>query len=384
LAALGAYPELSAGLPADFCFPNRLEDVLILTAAIRTNPRDARAPYYLGNFWYAHRRHEEAIAAWEQARALDDRFPTVHRNLGLAYYNKLKQPQLALLSLETAFELNPSDGRVLFELDQLYRRVNRPPAERLAFLEQHEHLVAQRDDLTFELINLLNLLHRPQDALDLLMRRNFHPWEGGEGKVTRQYVITLVELGRQCIKRGAWAKAIQYLSDAQIYPLNLGEGKLAGALENNIHYYLGIAYQGLGEPDRAKEWFLRATEGSSQPGSAMFYNDQPPDMIFYQGLAHQLLGHVEAAEAIFQKLVAYGQKHMNDEVEIDYFAISLPDFLVFEEDLNVRNTIHCHYMIALGKLGLGEEATAQSHFEYVLNLENSHLGAVLHEGLIIQ
>jgi tetratricopeptide (TPR) repeat protein len=338
----------------------------------------------LGNFWYAHRRYTEAIATWEQARALDDQFPTVHRNLGLAYFNKLSLPQLATKSLERAFVLNPSDARVLFELDQLYKKLNRLPAERLAFLEQHEDLVEQRDDLTIERINLLNLLHRPEDAIELLMKRNFHPWEGGEGKVTRQYVLSLVEIARKCIERGEFETAINYLQEAQTYPPNLGEGKLFGAQENNIFYYLACAYQGQGKTARARAWYERATLGSSEPTSAIFYNDQPPDMIFYQGLAQQKLGETDAGQAIFQKMVDYGRSHMNDDIKIDYFAISLPNFLVFEEDLNQRNQIHCHYMIALGYLGLRKFATAQIHFDKVLQLDANHLDAVLHRQLLRQ
>ena len=339
----------AAELQPDYCFPNRLEDVLSLNAAMRMNPNDARAPYYLGNFWYAHRRYEEAIAAWERAGSLDEHFPTVHRNLGLAYYNKLSKPQRALQSMESAFALDKTDARVLFELDQLYKKMNHEPAARLAFLEQHLHLVVKRDDLTIERITLLNLLYRPQEALDLLMARSFHPWEGGEGKVTRQYVTCLVELARQHIEHGDYESAVHYLEQAQVYPPNLGEGKLFGAQENDVFYYLGRAYEGMGEPDRAKEWFERAADGPSEPTSAMFYNDQPPDMIFYQGLARSELGQTAEAREIFLKLVDYGQVHMEDEVKIDYFAISLPDFLVFDENLNERNQIHCHYMVALGK-----------------------------------
>ena len=47
---------------------------------------------------------------------------------------------------------------------------------------------------------------------------------------------------------------------------------------------------------------------------------------------------------------------------MDYFAVSLPDFLVFEDDLDRRNRIHCHYMMALGYLGLGERGQAETHF----------------------
>jgi tetratricopeptide (TPR) repeat protein len=379
--ALQAFRE-AAMLPPDYCFPHRLEDVLSLEAAIRLNPSDARAPYYLGNFWYAHQRYDEAIACWEQARALDDRFPTVHRNLGLAYYNKLHDPQRTLQSLQAAFALNRSDARVLFELDQFYKKLNRPPMERLETLEQHAELVEQRDDLTIERITLLNLLGRPEEAFRLLTSRHFHPWEGGEGQVTSQYVSSLVEIARRLIRQGDYAEAMQRLEQAQTYPPNLGEGKLYGAQENNIFYYLGCAYEGCGAIDRAGEYFARSATGLREPTSAMYYNDQPPDMIFYQGLARQRLGQADAARAIFQKLVDYGQAHIDDQVQMDYFAVSLPDFLVFDEDLSQRNRIHCHYMIALGYTGLGDQVRAEDHYAEVLGLDAAHLGAALHRQLL--
>lgn len=372
----------AAALSSDYCFPNRLEDVLILTCAIQVNPADAKAPYYLGNFWYAHRRYEEAIAAWEQSRELDDQFPTVQRNLGLAYYNKLGDADRAVDSLETAFSLNTNDARVLFELDQLYRKLNRPAVERLAFLEQHEALVVQRDDLTVERVTLLNLLHRPEEALQILLNRTFHPWEGGEGKVIRQYVTSLVEMARGCIEKGEWETAVSHLQSAQIYPVNLGEGKLHGAQENNIFYYLGCAYEGLGDAEKAGTCFSQAATGLSEPTSAMFYNDQPPDMIFYQGMARLKLGETAVSHAIFQKLIEYGEAHLNDAVHIDYFAISLPNFLVFDEDLDERNQIHCHYMMALGYTSLRETTSALAHYDAVLQMDVSHLDTILHRQLI--
>ncbi|MFT5195039.1 MAG: tetratricopeptide (TPR) repeat protein [Cellvibrionaceae bacterium] len=383
--AVQAFKSAAACQP-DYCFPNRLEDVLSLSAAMRQNPTDSRAPYYLGNFWYAHRRYTEAIECWEQARDLDALFPTVHRNLGLAYFNKRNDAVQALQSLETAFELNPADARVLFELDQLYKKLNRAPHKRLAFLEQHLPLVNQRDDLTIERITLLNLLHKPEEAFDILCKRNFHPWEGGEGRVTGQYVTSLVEMARRFIAKGEHLRAIEKLQQAQSYPHNLGEGKLYGAQENNIFYYLGVAHAGLNEQGQAQGYFAQAAVGLSEPSSAVFYNDQPPDMIFYQGLARQKLGQQSEATELFEKLIAYGRNHIHDDVSIDYFAVSLPNFMVFDEDLNLQNQLHCHYMMALGSTGLAtglfNEDTAASHYTKILNLNAYHLGAVLHQSLL--
>lgn len=381
-AAEQAFAKAQAQKP-DYCFPNRLETVPALEAAQRVNPNDPRAPFYLGNFWYAHRRSEEAIAAWERARELDDSLATVHRNLGLAYFNKLKDAQKAHASYQRAFACDPSDARVFFELDQLDKKLNRGLQERLSNLEAHLDLVEQRDDLFIERVNLYNLLGRHEEALQLLMGRKFHPWEGGEGKASGQYIASLVQLAKQAIEQGQFEKAIELLERAQVYPHNLGEGKLAGAQENHIFYYLGRAYEGLGQQEQARHFFQRATVGQSEPTSAMYYNDQPPDMIFYQGLAHRALGNEAAAEAVFNKLVAYGQQHYDDDVKIDYFAVSLPDFLVFEGDLNQHNKIHCDYMQGLGYLGLGDKQRAEAHFNKALAADANHLGATLHRRLLV-
>src|SRR5690606_13351150 len=83
-----AYFQSASSLPPDFAFPNKLEDVLTFQKAIELNPTDAKALYYLGNFWFDKRQYEEAIECWEQSVRIADHFPTVHRNLSLAYYNK--------------------------------------------------------------------------------------------------------------------------------------------------------------------------------------------------------------------------------------------------------------------------------------------------------
>jgi tetratricopeptide (TPR) repeat protein len=374
----------ASALPPDYSFPNRLEEVLILGAACRVQPQDARAFYYLGNFWYAHRRYEQAVSAWETACRLDPTFPTVQRNLGLAYFNKRKQPLEALAAYQRAFELNPADAKVFFEYDQLLKRLNKAPEERLALLEGCFSLVQQRDDLTIEYILLLNLLGRVEQAFDILMKRSFHPWEGGEGKVTGQYKVCLVEKAKRYLVEGQNRLAVSVLEQAQVYPENLGEGKLAGAQENQIFYYLGCAFEALGDSVQARNYFERAAQGLSEPVSALYYNDQPPDTIFYQGLAQKKLGQTEQARSTFSKLVSFGETHLHDRVKMDYFAVSLPDFMVFDVDLDERNRLHCHYMIGLGALGLGELEKARQHFEAALVLDRYHLGASLHLKLAVE
>ncbi len=374
--------QSAAAMPPDYCFPHRVESVLALEAAMGREPSDARAPYYLGNFWYAHHRYDEAITCWERAAQLDPDFPTAQRNLGLAYMNKRGDAAAAKAAYERAFALNPSDSRVLFELDQLDKQLGRDPAERFARLEQHVDLVDSRDDLTVEWALLHNVLGRPDEALDILMRHTFHPWEGGEGKVAAQYVASHVEIARRALLESQYETAIGHLEQALVYPPHLGEGKLAGAHDNHVYYFLGEAYRRSGDDERANSYFEKATLGSLEPTSPMYYNDQPPEMIFYQGMARRALGRalgrLDDADAIFRSLVSYGRDHMDDDVQMDYFAVSLPDFLVFDTDLRERNRLHCHFMIGLGLLGQGDQAEAQREFDAVLARQPDHLGAVVH------
>jgi hypothetical protein len=98
----------------------------------------------------------------------------------------------------------------------------------------------------------------------------------------------------------------------------------------------------------------------------------------YQALAWRKLGEPAKADTIFKKFIAFGEQHMNDQIRIDYFAVSLPDMLVFDIDLNRRNKIHCMYLVALGHLGLGNETKALTLLQDVLTMEINHQGAATH------
>ncbi|WP_315821381.1 hypothetical protein [Paraflavitalea speifideaquila] len=194
------------------------------------------------------------------------------------------------MAFEKAFACDELDARVLFELDQLHKRFNKQPADRLSYLQQYEHLVAERDDLYTEYVLLHALTGQYASAQQLLAARNFHPWEGGEGKTSRLHIFIHVELARQAIQESKWEEALTWLQQAQQYPDGLGEGKLYGAQENDIHYWMGVVYTALHQSEKALEYFTRASVGLEVPAQAFFYNDQQPDKIFYQGMALMKLG----------------------------------------------------------------------------------------------
>jgi len=371
--------EKAANHAPEFCFPNRLEAILALNCAQTVNPTDAKAPYYLGNLWYDKRQYQEAIACWEKSAEIDDKFPTVLRNLSLAYFNKLNQVAKAVEFLEKAFALDTTDARILMELDQLYKRICRPHAERLAFLDKYFNLVEQRDDVYLEYATLCNQVGNYSKAIELIDKRIFHPWEGGEGKVPAQYQLARVELAKIAIKEKEFLKAISLLEQCLEYPHNLGEGKLHGAQENDFNYWLGCAHEGLGEMEKATAYWEMAKDGNTEPAAAIFYNDQKPDKIFYQGLALLKLGRVDEANSRFDKLIAFGEKHLEEQIKLDYFAVSLPDLLIWDDDLTFRNKIHCLYMLGLGYLGYGNTEKAKLYLQKAAEMDVNHQGVQVHK-----
>lgn len=357
------YLQKAAEIPTDYCFPNRLEDAYMFQALRMIPFTDARAPYYQGCLYYDKRQYDLAIDNWEYAAKLDPTFPTVWRNLALARFNKQNRQDEAVELMEKAFHLDESDSRILMELDQLYKRLHRPHQERLDFLQKYPGLIAQRDDLVLEEITLLNQLGRYEEAMQKLDAHQFHPWEGGEGKVSAQYQICRVEIAKQLLKDDPQSdRAKRLLEECLVYPPHLGEGKLYGAQDNDILYFLGRYEEG--------------TVGPTEPAAAMYYNDAKPDKIFYAGLCYRALGQEDKARSLFNKLINFGKQHVFEKQVMDYFAVSLPDLLIWEDSLDVKNEIHCKYMLALGYYGMGDKDKALKYLAEVKALDNNHQGYV--------
>lgn len=370
----------------NFCFPNRLEAILALDFAKTQNPSDAHPYYFLGNLYYDKRQYDLAQENWERAAELNPEFPTVWRNLALVYANKRGELERAKECMERAFHLDESDSRILMELDQLYKRMQHAHQQRLDNLQKYPALIAERDDLVLEEITLLNQLHRYEEAKAKLDAHIFHPWEGGEGKVSGQYQLSRLEMAKQLIESQELSqdseseagssndlqKAVQLLEECLVFPHSLGEGKLYGAQDNDFYYYMGVALSKLGKEQEAKEAWQHGTVGPTEPAAALYYNDAKPEKIYYAALCHRALGQEKQALSLFHKLVTYGEQHLFDKVRMDYFAVSLPDLLIWEDSLDVKNQIHCKFLLALGNRGLGNDALSEKYANEVRQLDINH------------
>lgn len=362
--------QKAAALPPDYCFPARLEEIAILEAAMRANPRDARAPYYLGNLFYDRRRHDEAIQLWERSARLNPNFSVVWRNLGIGYFNIRQQPGKARAAYDRAFKANPADARLLYERDQLWKRLGEKPEKRLRTLTKRLNLVQQRDDLSVELCALYNQTNRHDQASTLVASRQFQPWEGGEGGPLGQHVRAQLALGRAALANQDFTKARAHFEHALTSPRNLSEARHLLANQSNLHYWLGCALAGLGDVQAARQhWDTAANfKGDFQEMSVRAFSE----MTYYSALARAKLGQDLKAKRLFRDLLTYAQKLQRAPAKIDYFATSLPTMLLFDDDLQFRQKTTALFLQAQALLGLGKTAPARSLLKSVLQRDPNH------------
>ena len=348
-----AYARKAEQLPTDFCFPSRPEEFPILEYAVSILGAAPKAHYYLGEFLYDKKQYEAAILHWQAAVREQPDLAPAHRNLSIAYYNHGVR-KLAFGEIAEAVRLEPENSRFLLEQDQLMDRLDRPVKERLAILESHREILPDRCALMLAYIRLLNRDGQHEKALDLLMNCTFHVWEGGEGKVADEYKTALFALAEKALADGRPEEAAAYASRTLSYPPNLGEGKLDNVPDNRAYYLMGCAFRAQGNIPEAAKCFARAAEGSQEPEPVRYYNDQPSDYIYWQGLAFCALGNTESAKRSFHQLITFGERHIFDRVEYDFFAVSLPELEVYQDDIRKRSENYCRRMTELGRKGLQE------------------------------
>lgn len=362
--------EQGAKARPDYCFPSRLCELLVLEAALKENHADARAHYYVGNWLYDRRRHEEAIEHWERSVALDPTNAIAWRNLGIAYFNISSDGVKADWAFERAVHAEPSDARLRYERDQLWKRVGVSPANRLSELKSCLELVRQRDDLTIELAALYNQTGQPAKAADVMEARRFQPWEGGEGAVLGQYVRAQLARGRVALESGDTVQARGLISAALEAPEQLGEAWHLLANRSHVYYWLGVACKSDHDTRAARHWWQKAAEsaGDFQETSIRPYSE----MTYYSALALRRLGQSNEARDLLRELLRYARTLARSKARINYFATSLPAMLLFNEDTQRRSTITALFLEGQAAIGLGFERRWRRLIDKVLEMDPSH------------
>ena len=350
----------------DYCFPMRWQEMLVLEDVIVANPQDGRAHYYLGNLLYDKHRYHEAVPHWQEAAKLEPGFAIPWRNLALASYNMDHNADAAYNYFEKAFAANPQDARILFEFDQLAKRKGCRPEERLARLENNLMLVEQREDLCVELAALYNCLGQPEKALVIVRKSTFHPWEGGEGIVTGQYMDAHWLLGRQELEKGHASAALKLFETGLDFPENLGDIPSDQATAP-LQYYIGLTHEALDHAEQSHKIFYDLYNMKMMGVSPQ---DCLP-MNYYKSMALFKLGKAAEAREKLEALLDQSKKLAETEPKFYQF---LPN-PVFEDEMKKINQIRYRYVAGLAHLGLGQRHEARQAFSDVLKHDPSHLGA---------
>jgi tetratricopeptide (TPR) repeat protein len=371
------YCRLAAKMPPDYVFPFQYEAIDVLRYAMQANPSDARAPYYLGNLLFDW-QPGEAVALWETSASLDPSFPIVHRNLGIAYSRQKTGNSLdkAVASLEKAVALPRKYALQFAELDELYEAAGVAPEKRLALLENNHDAVSRRDDALAREIALKVTLGKYDDAIRYLTGRPFAVWEGGTLTVVESWMDAHLLRGRQRFAARQYREALADFQAATAIPDNLPTERISGgARAAEVAYWIGNAYEALGDPARAKESWQKSAAASSGPPPAMARrragNMISPQMVqlYYQALSLGKLGETGKAQPMFQNLVDAAGQALSNPLQ------AAPGAPYTELQSQRARLASAHYVAGLGYLGLNDRQKARQELMEALQASPDHLGA---------
>jgi tetratricopeptide (TPR) repeat protein len=359
-AAIKSFRDASAASP-DYCFPSRLEEIDILESAVRLNPADARAWYYLGNLHYFLNQRDEAVHDWEQSASLDGEFSPVWRNLGFAYDRTTNDLKKALAAYDQAILLNGQDPRLFAEADQMREKAGIKPEERLSVLLKHKDVLEKRDDAITRLVMLYNLTGSYDKALEIMNKRHFHVWEGN-GSIHDVFEDACLLQGITLLERKQYAKALASFQQAATYPFNLEVGKPADESGNvRINYYIALAYSGLNNLALADAYFNKAAQYT--------HHGNPDELSFYKAMALKKLGKASEATLIFDQIRKSATAQLNSTDGTNFFA------KFGNEDQRESKNGYNYYLLGLSYLGDENPRLAHDNFQQSVQLDPGQLWA---------
>jgi len=373
------YYRRAMQMPPDYVFPFQNEAIDVLRQAIQANPRDARAPYYLGNLLYDW-QPEEATRMWELSAALDPSFAITHRNLATAYMHQASGADIdkAIAQLEQAVSGEHKYALHFTELDELFEAAGTPLDKRLALLQQNASVVARRDDALNREIALQIATGQVDEAIQTMTTRTFAVAEGENLNVVEHWTEAHILRAQKEIEAKRYGEALKDLEAAATIPANLPMSFGFGGVNARwaqLAYWSGVAYAGSGDTERAEESWKRAVarpdaaleRRTNRSGNAASGNAQA----YYQGLAFERLGQEEKAQELFRELVQTGK----DELQPPG-ANGSGDGRYAGRQVSPRaRAANAHYIAGLGYLGLKDQASAKAELSQAIQLSPDLVGA---------
>jgi tetratricopeptide (TPR) repeat protein len=352
------YFKSAARQAVDGVFPYRLGSVDVLNTALRYDPADGNAFYFMGNILYE-KQPEVAIKHWENAVEQAPELAVAYRNLGWGRYYHYNDIPGAIAMYEKAISLDRNEAMYYTELSELYQKNNTPVHTRMKIFEGSEDVVKKRDDSHQWLIENLILSGQADKAVEILDNTVFAYREGTSR--TRDITIDAnLIVGKRYFENGDYQKSLEHFLKADITREEAGSDRL-GERQMQVDYFTGLAWQALGNRSKANAAFRRSTSLSSRRLNVMNY---------YQGLSYDKLGEGQKAREIFQTLTAQADEQLKLEASAQVGVI----FGGAEGEKERLSRLHT--MRGLGYKGLGESQKAKEDLSKATELSRSNLWAM--------
>lgn len=333
-----------------YCFPSRLEDILVLKNAIGTVADGANAYYYLGCLYYDKFRYAEAADAWESCVSCDPSHGKAWRNLALYYFDKAKNAARARMCMEKALEFKGDDPRLLLEYEQLLKNMNCSIEERLAVYEKYPELLKERDDCYLDRLTLICQTGDFKTAIDMAAKKRFHIYEGGEGKLTKQHAWMHTLYGKELMEEGKYEEAEQTFMNGINMPKSYGEAKTFFNQEAHIFYYIAKLYEKTDKKEQATQAYEQAA----------IYKAAVSELSLFRALALKELGREDTANEVLDEMMQVADNLIVNKDLRTYYGVGSPSPMPFEYDIEKNNLRDGSILKAFALLGYGKTAEAEA------------------------
>jgi len=342
----------------DYVFPYRLQSIDVLNTALKYNPSDANANYFIGNILFE-KQPDNAMKYWEKAIRQNPNLSIAYRNLGWGYLYQLNDVSKAIAQYEKALSLNKNEVIYYTELSELYEMNNTPISTRLKSFEAADiSVIKQRDDAIMPFIEYLTLTDQTEKAVDLL-GGIYLGYREGVSRSRNVRINANLMLGKEYFDKQDYQNALKYFTSAQITREEAGNDRL-GDRAAQVSYYIGLANEALRNRSSATAAFRSSIQEISRVVNVMSY---------YQGLSFAKLGNNDQAKKIFESLISEADKQLQQSATEEVGMI-----FGRSEAANDRLS-RLYTMRGLGYKGLGDLQKAKDDLNKALELSQSNLWA---------
>jgi tetratricopeptide (TPR) repeat protein len=257
--------DKAATLSTDYVFPSQAEDLEVLSAALKSNPRDASAHYLIGTLYFSKGLADQALAHWQQARQLNPQIPVLHASLGRALLHVKDKPQEAFDVFQEGLRTDAHNLELYRGIDQTLSILQKPPQERVAALQRYPDLDHMPTPLTYELI--LNLAEAGEfDKAEAMFHNRFFQREEGGTNVRQVWLEVELQKALSLARHAHCSQAVNIADHIALPVPDLPftqDGLQPFLASARFNYLLGSTYKACNLPQKSQSHFTQAAQNSN-------------------------------------------------------------------------------------------------------------------------